>query len=454
MHVIFANTGVQYVCEKLPAGVRFASSSVGHGWQRCWCRQPDGEVKPYHFIQWKAATGRLVLAVDTTCGDPEKGYFCHAEAFADDFPVTIDQLLDLKSNPLAGAPRIEMIIRPATAAAGSAKAVHMVVDFGNSRTGALLLEPDREAMQPPLMEPFELINRFLLDAWDENGHFRKRHTSRWFRSRTHWCASPYLPPPRLERTIFTTEEGRGGILGRRPRTLRQTVFVTPRLFQDLSAVRLGEESDNVAQTMRTEGTVLAGVSSPKRYLWAEDSSWLQGAIWHMADPEDRYETGNYAATLQGPLLRYVAEDDPDELQLPEQQEDEISDDEIARETPYKPRHVPRSLMVAALYELLCQAYSYVNSADYRELTGDPRRPRELRGLILTYPSGMITEERERLRQQAQKAIELFRVTLGRTQEFQPTLTLSIDEASAVHLSYIWSEVQMANNDPRLWFSLV
>ena len=35
---------------------------------------------------------------------------------------------------------------------------------------------------------------------------------------------------------------------------------------------------------------------------------------------------------------------------------------------------------------------------------------------------------------------------------RPELNLSIDEASAVHLTYIWSEMRMLGQDPRLWFS--
>ena len=273
------------------------------------------------------------------------------------------------------------------------------------------------------------------------------------------CA--YLPPPRLEKTIAASDDGGGrgrdwflGMGKKRPQGLTRTVFVTPRLFQDLSAVRMGQEADDVTQVMQTDGTVLTGVSSPKRYLWADDDSWLQGAIWHMADPDDRLETRRYAATLQGPLLRYLEEEDPDELELPPLESDEISDEELSREIPYKPHHAPRSLMVAALYEMVAQAYTYVNSVAYRSMTGEQGRPREIRNLTLTYPSGMITPERERFRLQAQKAIDLFRATLGRTQRNHPTLTLSIDEASAVHLTYLWSELQLVDRDPRLWFSLV
>ncbi len=417
------------------------------------------EIRAYHFLQWKIVPGKLMLAVDTTCGDPEKGYFCNEEALAGDYPVVLEALIGLEGVPLAGLPRVDLTIRPATAGAGAAKEVHMVVDFGNSRTGALLIEIDQETAETPMMEPFELINRHHLDAWNDAGEFQKKDAARWFSSRTQWCTSPYLHPPRLEKTISTMEDGSGrsGFLGmgkKRPQSTSRTVFVTPRLFQDLSAVRMGQEADDVTQVMQTDGTVLTGVSSPKRYLWADDDTWLQGAIWHMADPDDRLETHTYAATLQGPLMRYLADEDPDELELPPLDSDEIADYELAREIPFKPHHAPRSLMVAALYEMIAQAYTYVNSEAYRNMTGDQGRPREIRNLTLTYPSGMITQERERFRAQAKKAIDLFRATLGRMQRNEPTLTLSIDEASAVHLTYLWSEFQLVDKDPRLWFSLI
>ena len=112
------------------------------------------------------------------------------------------------------------------------------------------------------------------------------------------------------------------------------------------------------------------------------------------------------------------------------------------------------MMVAALYEMLCQAYSFVNSAEYLNSTGNSTRMRRLRSLTLTYPTGMIFAERERLRKQAKKAIEVFARTLGRKQDIKPDLSLSIDEASAVHLTFIWSELQMLGQRTRFWFELM
>jgi hypothetical protein len=451
MNVIFANTGVQYVCEPLRGGGRFSASSVGLGWQYCELQEGTSRRR-LHYVQWRIANGKLFLAIDTTCGDPEKGYFCSVDALAGDFPITVAGLLDLEGKPLNTLPKVDVIIRPATGGSESAKTVHMVVDFGNSRTGSLLIEPQQG--ESPDMEPFELVNRYLLDAWDENAEFAKKHSARWFNSRANWCMAPYQRPQRLEIKIYTDQAPKRGLFGGSKKPDGQTVFVTPRLFQDLSAIRMGLEAEEVAQRVRTEGDILLGLSSPKRYLWADDEAWLEGDVWNMCDPDDRCATHNYVSLLQGPLIRYLAEDDPDELILPDPADPQIREEELAREVPLKPRHAPRVMMVAAIYELLSQAYCYVNSPAYRALLGDPQRHREIRSLSLSFPSGMIQQERERFQKQVEKAVDLFSVTIGRSQAHRPVAMLSIDEASAVHLTYIWSELQMLNRDVRLWFQCV
>jgi len=459
MHILFADTGVQLVCVPLRGGSRYQTAQIGYGWQRCRCGSgEEGETPhPYPYIQWQiiqGATSKLFLAVDTSCGDPDVGYFCQASALTRDFIVHLEGLLDLQGKPLRGVPPVELCIRPATATAGDPKHVHMVVDFGNSRTGALLLELAGEVSQTPQMLPFELVNRYHLDAWNDEGEFLNVPDARWFSSKTHWCNTAYLPPESQKKTEYHAvndeNAGRKGLFGRskRARQTKVEVEVTPPLFDDLSMVRLGHEADDITQVIRAEGDIRTGLSSPKRYLWADDASWLEGANWHMADPADRCATGVYAAPLRGPLLRYIHEDDRDFLL----ENERLREVDFASEAPLKPRHAPRVMMTAALYELICQAYTYVNSAAYRHASGDAGRTREIRTLTLTYPSGMIQEEQRRLAAQAQKAINIFAMTLGKSQRVRPELNISIDEASAVHLTYIWSELRMLGQDPRLWFA--
>jgi hypothetical protein len=458
MHVLFANTGVQIVCIPLKGGSRYQTSQIGYGWQRTACAPAASTDPPrvFPYIQWQiiqSGTTRMFLAVDTTCGDPDVGYFCSPHSLTKDFVVNLNGLMDVDQKPLKGVPEIEVCIRPAAATAGDAKHVHMIIDFGNSRTGVLLLELAGEISQTPQMLPFELTNRYHLDAWTEEGEFASNPSARWFSSKTHWCNTPYLPPLEQKKTEYHNvgdDAAKRGWFGGggKPKQAKVEVVVTPPLFDDLSMVRMGREADDVVQVMRAEGDIRTGLSSPKRYLWADDASWLEGANWHMADPSDRCKTGTYASPLRGPFLKYVHEDDRDFLL----QENEPKEHEFAAEIPLKPRHAPRSLMTAALYEMLCQAYTYVNSMAYRNASGEAGRAREIRTLTLSFPSGMIQEEQRRLAAQGNKAIKIFSLSLGKNQRCLPELNLGIDEASAVHLTYIWSELRMLGQDPRLWFT--
>jgi hypothetical protein len=461
MHVLFADTGVQTVCVPLRGGGRYSTAQIGYGWQRCHTGGNENEpadatrTVDYPYIQWQiiqSAASKIFLAVDTTCGAADLGHFCEAGSLTKDFVVRLEGILDLAGRPLKGIPPVEICIRPAAATAGDAKLVHMVVDFGNSRTGALLVEMAGEITQTPQMMPFELVNRYHFDAWNEDGRFESSEAARWFSSKTYWCNTPYLPPLGQKRIEYHAVPGAkaGGWFAwrKRPKQVKVEVAVTPPLFDDLSMVRMGREADDVAQVMRADGDIRVGLSSPKRYLWADDASWLEGANWHMADPADRHGNGTYAAPLQGPYLRFVHEDDRDFLL----EERPPVERDFAAAAPHKPRHAPRAMMTAAIYEMLCQAYSYVNSIAYRGASGESGRAREIRTLSMTYPSGMIDEERRRLAAQVQKAIKIFAATLGKSQTIEPELNLSLDEASAVHLTYIWSELRLLGQDPRLWFA--
>jgi hypothetical protein len=448
MEEIFANTGIQTIAVALPSRVRLTPERIGRGWQRCLCRI-DGTDVAYPYIQWQvipASQSKLFLAVDTSCGDRELGYFCEREGFVADFEVKLAGLLGRDGKPLE-LPPLSFMIRPPLS--GDPRDVHLVVDFGNSRTGALLLEMSGETAPVPQMVPLRLANRWQLDGWQAGEEGADTRSDHWFSARTHWCTTPFLPPEPRARTVYR-EVRRAGLLHERVESVGEKISATPALFDDLSMARMGPEADLIVGAIRAGGDERTGLSSPKRYLWADDESWLEGANWFMADPSDRHGGDAHAARLQGPLLRYLPEDDSDLiLERPD-----AAVEGLAPEAPARPRHAPRVLMVAALYEVLGQAYSYINSREYRRLIGGASRPRRLRSLSLTYPSGMMLQERERLRKQAEKAAVLFHRTLGRQQDAPPMDSLGIDEASAVHLTYIWSELRMLGQDSRLWFRLV
>src|SRR6516165_543987 len=71
-----------------------------------------------------------------------------------------------------------------------------------SGTTRLLLELAGEISQTPQMLPFELTNRYHLDAWSEEGEPVSQPAARWFSSKTHWCNTPYLPPMQQKKTDY------------------------------------------------------------------------------------------------------------------------------------------------------------------------------------------------------------------------------------------------------------
>lgn len=459
--VLFANTGVQIICFPLKSNLRFTAEQLGYGWQRCKCKAADG-AKDYWYIQWQLIPNQnqLLLAVDTTIGgrrlevspelskeakvslDEDTGYFCKDGGMLGDFEVSLDGLIGVNGQPLEGIGPIPFIVRSATAEGGEPKDVELVIDFGNNRTGGLLIEFHGE-QRDPLMQPLQLTHRYHLDAWDAKGEVARNHATWWFSSRSHWCASPYLDPPKMDHIVEVPREVDGMFGGKKKVFEKVTVYSVPKTFQDISQIRIGREAHDLSLVMRTDGEVRTSVSSPKRYLWAKDASWLDGSNWYMADPHGRFDNARHAATLRGPMLRYISQDDQVDQPGPDHDE-----------SPNKPTHAPRVLMMGALYEILAQAYGYINSPTYRRTAGEPHRMRRLRSVTLTYPSGMILAEREELQRQARKAVYLFHQTAGRSQEMLPEFNLSIDEASAVHLTYMWSEIQKLGKKPSLWFQLM
>lgn len=460
MHVLFANTGVQILCIPLQSGRRYTTAQIGYGWQQCLCRpeldeedydEDEGfEPDQYPYIQWQiiqANVSKLFLAVDTTLGDPELGHFSDPSSLAGDFNVVLKDLLDRSGQPLQGMPEIHLSLRAATATAGEAKPVHLVVDFGNSRSGALLVEMAGEVSQQAEMYPFELANRYSLEWFNDDGEQISRPSTQWFSSKTRWANVPYLDPPEMAKKEYYRETKKG-LLGKKQVTRERETFVKTNLFDEWSMGRMGREVDEISQIMHAKGDFRTGVSSPKRYLWADDASWLEGAFWYMADPHDRDSTSEFAAKLHGPLLKFIHEDDRDFLL----NDADPTEERFAQMVPTKPVHAPRAMMTVAIYELLCQAFAYVNSLGYRSRTDDSARTREIHSLTMTFPSGMFQDEKRRFQKQCQKAIEIFARTIGKQQRMKPQLTFSIDEASACHLTYMWSELKMLGQDPRLWFS--
>lgn len=272
--------------------------------------------------------------------------------------------------------------------------VSLVLDFGNSRSSALLVEPRDGTMSalPLLLRSFANPFSVTTDPFDSRVTF--------------------LPSP-FDKGAHPLATGEG--------------FGWP------SIARLGREA--LDRALETPHRYAATLSGPKRYLW--DARPVESR-WYFAKPSrSSGEGGGEYTPIFGRLLKYV---------------DETQGGLVLRQdgpsAPPDPRHAPRTMMLFALVEIVSQAIAQIGSADYRKFQGKEGNVRLLRHVCLTYPSAMPDEERQVYEALVRNAVILACHLLGIPRELWPNVDaqgqftpfLMADEALASQLVYLFQEV--------------
>lgn len=267
--------------------------------------------------------------------------------------------------------------------------VSLVLDLGNSRSSAVLVEAQATGVTSVPLELRESQNPF-------------RTTEESFGSNI-----TFLP------SAFDESEHDVAVGGS---------------FQLPSLVRLGREAlDRALETPHRYACTLSG---PKRYLWDEKAS---DERWHFA-----IKQGSGYRSVSGRLLKHLF-DLGDGLTLRED----------GPATPADPRYAPRAMMLFAIVEVLQQAYAQINSVPYRRFQGREGLPRVLRHLVLTYPSAMRREELEVYETLVKNAVILTAHYLGIAPEDRPNYDaatgsfsrfLVVDEALAAQMVYVYQEI--------------
>jgi hypothetical protein len=275
--------------------------------------------------------------------------------------------------------------------------VSLVLDLGNSRSTALLVEGRDAGVFGVPLEVRSLSNP--LAASQEA-----------FDSRVTFLPSPW------DKTVFPVATGDS--------------------FQWPSVARMGREAlDRALETPHRYPCTLSG---PKRYLWDDR---LHDERWHFAQKVGQLapgQGGEYRPVF-GRILKYVPEESGGAFLR-----------EDGPQTPADPRYAPRAMMLFALVEILCQAYAQINGAQYRMFQGKEGSPRVLRHVVLTYPSGMREEERRIYDALVRNAVLLTCHVLNirpdlrpnynpQTLEFDPFLF--VDEALAAQMVFVYEETQ-------------
>ncbi|PKL49950.1 MAG: hypothetical protein CVV42_04635 [Candidatus Riflebacteria bacterium HGW-Riflebacteria-2] len=182
-----------------------------------------------------------------------------------------------------------------------------------------------------------------------------------------------------------------------------------------SIVRIGSE----AARLEPSDVGDTGMSSPKRYLWDDKTRHFP---WYFNLNEEG--TGK---KIGASFLKHLDENGV------------FKGDQAT--PPFEPCYPPGALMTFLMSEILCHAYSQINSFSYRKSRGHRLAGRQLKNIVITTPCGMSQPELELYRLRVQSAIDLYFHTTGRSEEQKPTLHLDFDEATAVQLTYLLGEIK-------------
>ncbi|QQA75479.1 virulence factor SrfB [Pectobacterium parmentieri] len=198
----------------------------------------------------------------------------------------------------------------------------------------------------------------------------------------------------------------------------------------------GEAFRMAAQRLGTEGST--GISSPKRYLW-DDQSYSPGWRFSQAFVKSDREPLATAA----PLLYMLNDQGKLLIRLPEDE----------RMPVFSPIYSRSSLMTMMLSEVLSQALMQINSPAQRLKMNHASTPRRLRNVIMTVPPAMPKPERAIFEQSMHDAIRLVWKSLGweameyegsDTQQLKhphPGVHVKWDEATCGQLVYLYNETQ-------------
>lgn len=275
--------------------------------------------------------------------------------------------------------------------------VSLVLDLGNSRSTALLVEGRSEGVFGIPLEMRNLSNPV-----------ETSHES--FDSRITFLPSPW------DKAVFPTATGDS--------------------FQWPSVARMGREA--LDRALETPHRYQCTLSGPKRYLWDDRQT---DERWHFAQKVGQVAQGPQGGgehrPVFGRLLKYIAEGSGGTLLR-----------EDGPQTPADPRYAPRSMMLFAIVEILCQAYAQINGAQYRMFQGKEGNPRVLQHLVLTYPSAMREEERRVYEALVRNAVILTSHVLNIRGDLRPNWNhqaghfdpfLFIDEALAAQMVFVYQE---------------
>ncbi|MFA5258390.1 MAG: virulence factor SrfB, partial [Opitutales bacterium] len=494
---VFPNSGHQYfdipLKELLPLKdpaflEKLALSNNNLSWQR-W-----SDYVPWVIYRYEIKEGEptLRLCIETNLGTTERGLIFDVEdcpkgdvpdedditspyASEDEMQIAADyknRLLPLTMLPNKEGRSIEIALqiywKPRSGM--DPVDVDLIVDLGNTRTVALLLESPRPDNPSNDLNGRVKILRFIPRGMPFNQSDQGGSTDvlmddcaiidSWML--LHRTQFYDMEPPQSEEKICAHYEAltdrSGNVTGHRVKR------VLPHSFVELSPAIIGggrsspEGTRRIYAMCKLDTDARFSLGSPKRYVWdGEQQGTRGGTFWkQIPNHTDKDLPPDFYGLLSG-LFRYFMDSGGKDWDI-----DNPPDEEDFRGLPFPdspPTYPRRDAVCWFALSILEAAHRQINSPNYAQGESLPRR---LRNVRITYPAGWTAEERKRFFQQWQRAINLFTMTrfenhapvcfsTDRRGGSRPVLSDSpIDEAVCSQLPIIYSDVKALMGDGESW----
>ncbi|RYD82488.1 MAG: hypothetical protein EOP84_09315, partial [Verrucomicrobiaceae bacterium] len=298
--------------------------------------------------------------------------------------------------------------------------VDLIVDFGNTRTVALLLEEIPLQVGSPsaalrqMVRPIKFVDRGVSYSDEAEGD---TIVGSWFVLQEPQFAEFEVPNRGKDagveeyhyKVVPPKKSFWGAQQGAEQRIVTHVSRRIPQMFVELSPVVLGQDASRALRSFEIRGGGVSFLSSPKRYAWDNqpsdpDNGHIQ-LVWSMVrnawNPE---RLANQNATLACQALRFFPHNGLDwELENPPTNWDARNRPVAQPVQPVYPKADALAWMALSVIET---AYRQMNAHDYWK-DHFPYVRRRLRSVQVTFPSGWTGPELRAYKSKWKKAVHVF-----------------------------------------------
>jgi hypothetical protein len=345
--------------------------------------------------------------------------------------------------------------------------VDLIVDLGNTRTVALLLEdPGQERI--PLGRRVKIL-RFIPRGCPFTQAFSLPEPGKanddfaiidsWLI--LHRSIFAAREPPFSEEKVFEHWQIESDAPGAPVLRIQRL----PQTFVELSPALIGggkapEGASRILAQVRLNTDARFSLSSPKRYAWDEALVGHRGGTYWKQIPNDTDPAIPDAFDDLRGLFRYYM--DPGGVDWHWEHQPTVEDFRGKPLVDSPPEYPRRDAICWFALSIIECAYRQMNAAGYLTMIGRESLPRRLRQVRVTYPSGWTWEEQSRYLAQWQRAINLFALThfedprpisltAGDGGQRPLLVETSLDEAVCSQLPVLYSDISFLGSDGLNWF---